>query len=70
MEDGNIDVRMSNYLAILSNQGLRGKINSSVAQDMETALAIYAATTSRKFIDDFNRQKSVMESEKNVSSML
>lgn len=70
MEDGNIDVRMSNYIAILSNQELRKNIVPSVVQDMENALAIYVAATSKKIINDFNERQRVMESEKKVTSML
>ena len=69
MENENIDVRMSNFLAILSNQELCRKFDPSVVRNMESAVAIYAATTSKKYVENFNKERRAMETEEKVNSM-
>ena len=65
----NIDVRMSNYLAILSNQELCKNFDPSVVRNMESAVAIYAATTSKKYVENYNNEQRTMETEEKVNSM-
>ena len=47
----NLDVRMSNYLKILSDPELIRNFPADVIRRLEQAVVIYANQTSKKFID-------------------
>ena len=57
----NIDVRMSNYLNILSNPELKRNFDNQAILAMQEAVAIYVATTASKYVQDYRKQQ---ESEK------
>ena len=53
----NIDIRMSNYLAILGNPKISMNFEPEVIHAMEKAVAIYAATTSKEYLEEYKRQQ-------------
>ena len=61
---------MSNYLAILGNPEMRRNFEPAVIAAMEKAVAIYTATTSKAYIEEYMRQKKSQEKEEEVSSLL
>ena len=69
MENENIDVRMSNFLTILGNQNLSKNFDPVVVRNMERAVAIYAATTSQKYVEDYAKQQKATETKEQVNSM-
>ena len=69
MENENIDVRMSNYLAILSNQELCRNFDPSVVRNIKRAVAIYAATTAQKYVENYDNEQQAMETEERVNSL-
>ncbi len=62
----NIDVRISNYLKILSNPELVGLLDNEIIQVMKEAVAIYVATTAPKYIQDYRKQQKI---EGNIGDM-
>ena len=52
----NLDVRMSNYLAILSNPNIQKNFDSNTILAMQEALAIYTATTAVKYVQDYKEK--------------
>ena len=65
-ENTNIDVRMSNYLAILGSAEMRKNFDPDVVRLMEQSVAIYAATTSKEYIDDFKKKQQAEEKREEV----
>ncbi len=57
----NIDVRMSNYLAIVSNPELRKQFDMQTIMAMEKALVIYTSTTAIKYIEEYESKKASEE---------
>ncbi len=54
----NIDQRMANYIAILSNPNLAQQFDTTTRLNMQAALVIYTKTTAMKYVQE---QKSVFE---------
>ena len=65
----NIDVRISNYLTILGNQELRNKIDSNIVRAMESAVAIYTATTTRRYLDEYRSHQEESERREQITGM-
>ena len=68
----NIDVRMSNYMAILSNNEVRANLNLTGEQifAMENALKIYFSSTALKYIEDYNREQEQAKANAEFDSYL
>ncbi len=66
----NIDVRISNYLTILADRDLCKNFDPAVVRNIETAVAIYAATTSKKYVDDYRRSQAEQTKVDEVNRML
>ena len=54
----NIDVRMSNFLKIVSDPEIRKQFDWQTVMQMEKALVIYASTTAEKYVQDYESQKA------------
>ena len=65
----NIDVRMSNYLAILGNPEMSRNFEPAVIHAMEKAVAIYTATTSKAYIEEYMSHKKAQEKVEEVSRL-
>lgn len=59
----NIDVRMSNYITLLSHPELTisAKFNSKTILAMEKALMIYASTTANKYVDNYQKEQESLK---------
>ena len=55
----NIDIRMSNYITILSNPNAfpPTMFDKDTLIGMKRAVAVYLATTSKKYLEDFTKQQ-------------
>ena len=65
----NIDVRMSNYLTILSNPELKKEFGMETVMAMEKALVIYTSTTAIKYVEEYEARKQ-NENDQNEFSVL
>ena len=54
----NIDQRMANYIAILSNPNLAQQFDTTTRLNMQSALVIYTKTTAMRYVQE---QKSAFE---------
>jgi len=66
----NIDIRMSNYLTILSNPMLKQQFDGKVIYAMEQALVIYTATTANKYVDDYRQTHEHEQQNQESNSIL
>ncbi len=57
----NIDIIMSNYLAILGNPELRKNFDPSVIHAMESVIAIYTAKTSKAYLEEYKASSRLEE---------
>jgi hypothetical protein len=54
--EGNIDIRMANYLTVVSNpEKYSFYYDSETFNNMRKALKIYYATTSRDYVQEYTR---------------
>ena len=53
----NIDVRVSNYLNILSNPSLKNELDSQTVDLLNEAVKIYALTTAKNYVETFRNQR-------------
>ncbi len=65
----NIDVRMSNYLTILSNPEVSKMFEPEVVRNMQYAVAIYAEATSKEYVNNYKAQKASAEKVEEVNSL-
>lgn len=63
----NIDVRMSNYLTILSNPELKKEFGMETVMAMEKALVIYTSTTAIKYVEEYEARKQNENDQKEFS---
>ena len=63
----NIDVRMSNYLTILSNPALKKEFGMETVMAMEKALVIYTSTTAIKYVEEYEARKQKENDQKEFS---
>lgn len=63
----NIDVRMSNYLTILSNPELKKEFGMETVMAMEKALVIYTSTTAIKYVEEYEASKQKENDQKEFS---
>ena len=63
----NIDVRMSNYITILSNPELKKEFDLQTVMAMEKALVIYTSTTAAKYVDDYQKQQDTEQVKKSFN---
>ena len=66
----NIDVRMSNYLTILSNPELKKEFGMETVMAMEKALVIYTSTTAIKYVEEYESKRQKEESKEENSILL
>ena len=58
----NLDIRMQNYLTILSNPELKKEFDLQTVMAMEKAVVIYTSTTATKYVDEYQKQQDVKKS--------
>ena len=63
----NLDVRMSNYITILSVPNKYATIiDPEMVKNMRTVLKIYLASTAKKMVDDYQTQMRTEPARENV----
>ncbi len=65
----NIDIRMANYLAIIGNTEMRKNFEPSVIHALEKSVAIYAATTSKVYLEEYKRKQDAQAKVEEISKM-
>lgn len=67
----NIDVRMENYMKLLTNAEFCKflQLDEETMMAMKQSVAIYAATTSKKFVDDYNKAMKQQETQEEVRKL-
>ncbi len=65
----NIDVRMSNYIAILSNPELAKKFEPSVIRYMETAVNTYVSTTAIDYVNNYKHEMAARQAREETEKL-
>ena len=65
----NIDLMIANYLNILSNPNIFGKLDSQTVHNMQSAVAIYSDVTARKYVEAFKRQQAIEAQQEEVNKL-
>ena len=62
----NIDVRMANYLTILSNKDLASKFYGNDVRAMEDALALYVKLTARSYVESVRQSQERQQTKEEI----
>ena len=64
----NIDIRMSNYITILSNPEMRKKFTDEAIRAMEESVVIYGSTTAVKYVNNYHSEREKNKREEELAS--
>ena len=65
----NIDVRMANYIAILSNPEMVKNFDQSVIRYMETALNTYVSTTAIDYVNNYKQEMTARQAKEDTEKL-
>ena len=63
----NIDLRMQNYLTILSNPELKKEFDVETIMAMKKALVIYTSKTAVKYVEEYKKQQEAEQAKQSYS---
>lgn len=66
----NIDLKISNYLNILSNQELKMNLDENTIDLLVRSVKIYALTTAKNYIEEYIKQKEEEKTNKEFDSYI